>query len=196
MNTSAVYPNTIEEGNADWTLISKSQPPLTLRRTWVFEPQTCKTSKPSAFNLKAGFLQKPLKTCPKKGTLEVGKKDPNLPHILAVSRMNCHAIITWLYFACKCVMIELSLQDHHMITSRCYKKDELSFAASIYLYLALPSWLRSGFKEVSVFSKTTINIKTGKIRWIIESKRLLWFDRKSFIEAQEIEVKNKMRNGK
>ena len=28
--------------------------PLTLR-TWVFELQTCKTSKPSALNLKAGF---------------------------------------------------------------------------------------------------------------------------------------------
>ena len=30
------------------------------------------------------------------------------------------------------------------------KKDELSFAASIYLYKALPSWLRWSFEEVNV----------------------------------------------
>ena len=126
---------------------SNPKTPLTLR-TWVFQLQNLKTQR---LEPQSRLLAGTLENLPgKKGTFEVGKKDPNLPPTLAVSRMNCHPIITRLYFACKCVMIEFSLQDHHMITSRCYKKDESSFAASIYLYKALPSWLQSGFEGVNV----------------------------------------------
>ena len=137
-------------GSALWTPPPSTRTPskrATPTEPWFWNPNTphpkpgflrrkpAKPQNPAPWTSKPASSRNPWKLAEgKKGTLEVGKKDPNLPHILAVSRMNCHAIITQLSFARKCVMIELSLQDHHMITSRCYKKRWIVFCC---LYLSI-----------------------------------------------------------
>jgi hypothetical protein len=77
------------------------------------------------------------------------------------------------------------------------KKDGLSFAASIYLYKALPSWLRSGFEEGNVcFRKQRKTSKLGKFDESLSQSAFSDLTVNLLLKHKKLRRKTKMRNGK
>ena len=148
-----------------WTWVACELPKTFNLRTWVSEPPQ---------NLKTQSLEPQPQIL--LGTQEwwipvprIPDLPKNLPQFLAVSPLNLHTIIIWSF------IIIWSLYNHHRIiiwSQRLdvLKMEEVFLAADQYNSPFSASAPLRGSK--SVFSKTTINIKTGKT--LMNHSALIW----------------------